>query len=64
MNEIYFKLTIKILEPYVNLFKVNPFLANVPILQPPKTPKTPGIFRRYKMGALARNELTTDIHMT
>ena len=42
MNEIYFKLAIKILEPCVNLFKVNPFLANVPILQPLKTPKTFG----------------------
>ena len=67
MNEIYFKLAIKILEPCVNLFKVNPFLASVPILQPPKTPKNLrffGIFRRYKMGTLTRNGLTTDIHMT
>ena len=37
MYEIYFKIEIKILEPYVNLFKVNLFLANVPILYPLNT---------------------------
>ena len=37
MYEVYFKIEIKILEPYVNLFKVNLFLANVPILYPLNT---------------------------
>ena len=37
---------------------LNPFLANVPILYLLKTPENqrfPGVFRRYKMGTLARN---------
>ena len=36
----------------------NPFLANVPILYPLKTPQNQGfsgVFRGYKMGTLARN---------
>ena len=39
----------------------NPFLANVPILCPLKTPENfwfSGVFRGYKMGTLARNGLT------
>ena len=39
---------------------LNPFLANVPILYPLKTPKNLwfcGVFRGYKMGTLARNGL-------
>ena len=42
------------------LVPVNPFLANVPILYPPKTPENQrfsGVFRGYKMGTLARNGL-------
>ena len=38
----------------------NPFLANVPILYPLKTPENQrfsGVFREHKMGILARNEL-------
>ena len=38
----------------------NPFLANVPILYPLKTPENQrfsGVFRGYKMGTLARNGL-------
>ena len=38
----------------------NPFLANVPILYPLKTPENlwfSGVFRGYKMGTLARNRL-------
>ena len=38
----------------------NPFLANVPILYPLKTPenqKFSGVFRGYKMETLARNGL-------
>ena len=38
----------------------NPFLANVPILYPLKTPENQrfsGVFRGYKMGKLARNGL-------
>ena len=38
----------------------NPFLANVPILYPLKTPENfwfSGIFRGYKIGTLARNGL-------
>ena len=41
---------------------VNPFLANVPILYPLKTPenqKFSGVFRGHKMGTLARNGLKT-----
>ena len=37
-----------------------PFLANVPILYPLKTPENQrfsSVFRRYKIGTLARNEL-------
>ena len=37
---------------------LNPFLANVPILYPLKTPENlwfSGVFRGYKMGAFARN---------
>ena len=39
---------------------LNPFLANVPILHPLKTPEKltfSGVFRGFKMGTLARNEL-------
>ena len=39
---------------------VNPFLANVPILYPLKTPENQrfsDVFRGYKMGTLARNGL-------
>ena len=39
---------------------LNPFLANVPILYPLKTPenqKFSGVFRGYKMGTLARTVL-------
>ena len=42
------------------LNKVNPFLANVPILYPRKTPENQrfsGVFRRYKMGKFVRNGL-------
>ena len=38
----------------------NPFLANVPILHPLKTPESlsfSGVFRGFKMGTLARNGL-------
>ena len=40
---------------------INRFLANVLILYPLKTPENlwfSGVFRGYKMGALARNRLT------
>ena len=40
--------------------RLNPFLANVPILYPLKTPENQrfsDIFTGYKMGTLARNEL-------
>ena len=40
---------------------LNPFLNNVPILYPLKTPENQrfsGVFRGYKMGTLARNGLT------
>ena len=46
-----------LLSPFVS---INPFLANVPILYPLKTPENlwfSGVFRRYKMGTLVRNEL-------
>ena len=39
---------------------INPFLANVPILYPLKTPENQrfsGVFRGYKSTALARNGL-------
>ena len=39
---------------------LNPFLANVHILYPLKTPENQrfsGVFRGYKMGTLAGNEL-------
>ena len=39
---------------------VFPFLANVPIIHPLKTPENlqfAGVFRRYKIGTLARNRL-------
>ena len=39
---------------------VDPFLANVPIIHPLKTPESlqfAGVFRRYKIGTLARNRL-------
>ena len=39
---------------------LNPFLANVPILYPLRTPENfwfSGVFRGYKMGTLARNGL-------
>ena len=39
---------------------LNPFPVNVPILYPLKTPENQkffGVFRGYKMGTLARNEL-------
>ena len=38
----------------------NPFLANIPILHPLKTPESQrfsGVFRGYKMGTIAKNEL-------
>ena len=35
----------------------NPFLVNVPILYPLKTPENLWVFRGYKMGTLARNGL-------
>ena len=41
------------------LESINPFLVNIPILHPLQTPENIwflGVFRRYKMGALARNE--------
>ena len=41
-------------------FSVTPFLANVPILYPLKTPENlffSGAFRGYQMGTLARNGL-------
>ena len=44
------------------LRSIKPFLANVPILYPLKTPENPrfsGVFRAYKMGTLARNGLET-----
>ena len=40
--------------------KINPFLANVPILYPLKTPENlwfSGVFRGYKIGTLAGNLL-------
>ena len=40
------------------LFSLNPFMANVPILYPLKHQKAfgfLGVFWRYEMGALARN---------
>ena len=37
--------------------QINPFLANVPILYPLKTPENLGAFSGYKMGTLARNGL-------
>ena len=40
--------------------RLNPFLANVPILYPLKTPENQrfsDIFTGYKLGTLARNEL-------
>ena len=43
---------------YVGRACINPFLANVPVLYPLKTPgnqKLSCIFRGYKMGTLARN---------
>ena len=39
---------------------INPFLTNVPILYPLKTPENQRfsiVFRGYKMGTLARNGL-------
>ena len=44
---------------FCNVF--NPFLANVPILSPLKTPENQrfsGVLRGYKMGILARNGLS------
>ena len=44
----------------INLTALNPFLANVPILYPLKTPENQrffGVFRRYKMGTPAGNKL-------
>ena len=42
-----------------NSEKINPFLANVPILYPLKTPENQrfSVFRRYKLGTLATNGL-------
>ena len=40
--------------------KINPFPADNPILYPLKTPESPwfsGVFKGYKMGALAKNGL-------
>ena len=45
--------------------RLNPFLANGPILYPLKTPvnqRFSGILRRYKMGTLARNGLTQPVN--
>ena len=42
------------------LFQFHPFPASVPILNPLKTPdnqRFSWVFRKYKMGALARNKL-------
>ena len=47
---------------YINQFckfinqQFNPFLVDVPILYPLKTP---GVFRGCKMGTLTRNELSS-----
>ena len=44
--------------------KINPFLANVPILYPLKTPENlwfSSVFRGYKMGKLARNGLEPNL---
>ena len=44
----------------------NPFLANVSISYPMKTPKTPwfpGVFKGYKMGTLAKNGLLCVIYL-
>ena len=41
-------------------FFINPFLANVPILYPLKTPENQrfsGVFKGFKMGTFARNAL-------
>ena len=49
-----------ILELQLVTYWLNPFLANVPISQPLKTPENlwfSGIFRVYKMGTLSRNGL-------
>ena len=42
------------------ILKFNPFLANVPILYPLKTPIWfSGVFRGYKMGTFTKNVLMT-----
>ena len=51
-------LTLKI--DRVSYAVLNPFLANIPILYPLKTPENlwfSGVFRRYEMGTLAKNGL-------
>ena len=43
----------------------NPFLANVPILYPLRAPENQrffGVFRGYKMEALARTEIISQPH--
>ena len=45
---------------------INPFLPNVPILYPLKTPKKQrfsGVFKGYKVGTLARNGLKNVIYV-
>ena len=45
---------------------INPFLANVPISFPLKTPENPrlsAVFRGYKTRILARNELKDNIQI-
>ena len=40
---------------------IDPFLANVPIWYPPETPENQNassVFRGYKIGIMARNDLT------
>ena len=48
-------------------YLINPFLANIPILYPLKTPENQrfcGVFRGYKMETLAGNGLNTNIKGT
>ena len=43
---------------FPGFFSLNPFLTNVPLLYPLKTPENhwfSGVFRGYKIGTLARN---------
>ena len=55
----------------INLFDVDPFLTNVPILnhfKPPENTRKPkgisGVFKEYKMITLARNELRAIIFVS